>query len=96
MQAAYYSHDVQPPAFCSSELDCSRMKLQSAVFACFIGSEVEVFLIKFLLECAPLLKKMSIGLDAYSMVDGKDGKFKFAKKLLKIHRASRVVEIDLY
>nr|XP_043638530.1 uncharacterized protein LOC122609568 [Erigeron canadensis] len=92
-------NDVPPVAPCSSDLDdttMSQSQLQSVVFACSKGSKFEVYLIKSLLACSPLLKKIAVGLNSSLVVGGADGKLQFAEKLLKLHRASPVAEIDLF
>nr|XP_043636497.1 F-box/FBD/LRR-repeat protein At1g13570-like isoform X3 [Erigeron canadensis] len=94
-----YENDVPPIAPCSSDFNDNTMwrsQLRSVVFACSKGSKSEIYLIKTLLACSPLLKKIAIGLNTSLMVDGADGRLQFAEKLLKLHRASTMAEIDLF
>nr|GEW90509.1 hypothetical protein [Tanacetum cinerariifolium] len=71
-----------------------QLHLQCVVFSSFRGTENEVCLIKYILACSPLLKSMAIILS--SLPGGDSGKFKFAQKLLTLHRASPIAEIGLY
>ncbi|XP_076927940.1 uncharacterized protein LOC143591686 [Bidens hawaiensis] len=82
-------------AFCSLEIDYNTMallRLQSVVFTYSTTSENEVCLIKYLLVFSPYLKKIVIR-PRTSPSSG--DQFKFARKLVKLHRASPVVDIDL-
>nr|XP_043623598.1 uncharacterized protein LOC122595319 [Erigeron canadensis] len=86
--------DVPHHALSSSDLDCSTMgmlQLQSAVFVGSDCSENKVYLTKFLLACSPLLKEIVIGIHPSKKVNESH---KFSTKLLKLHRASPVAEID--
>ena len=56
------------------------------------GSVNDLCLIKSLLAGSPLLKKIVITARPSEMYDGERG---FTTKLLKLHRASPVAEIDL-
>ncbi|KAI3796247.1 hypothetical protein L1987_38914 [Smallanthus sonchifolius] len=87
--------DGPTPATCSIDLDYNTMgllQLQSVVFTYLKGSENEVCLIKYLLGCSPFLKKIVIRHRSFLL---SDEKLVFARKLLKLHRASPVVDIDL-
>ena len=68
-----------------------QLQLQKVLLGFIKGLDNEICLIKFLLTCSPLLKKMHV---ITHKVLG--GELMFAKKLLKLHRASRVAEIDLH
>ncbi|KAD4982979.1 hypothetical protein E3N88_19650 [Mikania micrantha] len=68
------------------------LQLQSVVFNYYEGSENEVWLIKYLLACSPFLQKIVISPCSIIM---SDEKLKFARKLLKLHRASPIVDIVL-
>lgn len=86
---------VAPLAACSFEADYNTMKmlqLRSVVFSDLKGSENEVCLIKYLLACSPFLKNMDIHL--LSTINSEE-KLLFAKKLLKLDRASPVAKIIL-
>ncbi|KAK9051167.1 hypothetical protein SSX86_027793 [Deinandra increscens subsp. villosa] len=88
---------AQTPVTCSQEADYNTMgqlqQLRIVVFTCFKASENEVFLVKYLLACSPSLQKISIHLSPNLT---SDEKFMFSSKLLKLHRASHVLLIDLY
>ncbi|XP_022020403.1 F-box/FBD/LRR-repeat protein At1g13570 isoform X2 [Helianthus annuus] len=87
--------DISTSAICSPEVDYNTttlLHLRSVMFECLKGSENELCLIKYLLACSPFLKKIVI---RCSFI-GSDEKFMFAKKLLMLHRASPVAEIDLF
>ncbi|PWA40977.1 F-box domain, FBD domain, Leucine-rich repeat domain, L domain-like protein [Artemisia annua] len=76
----------------ASEIDYSRMgqlKLQKVQLCVITGLKQEEYFIKSLLACSPLLKTMVI--ESYS----RHGESDFAMKLLKLHRASPIAEIDL-
>ena len=82
------------PTRAEADFDTTRqLQLPRVTFLHLKGSNNEVCFIKSLLACSPLLEKISIGLNSSSMVDGADGRCKFAEKLLKLHRASPVAEI---
>ncbi|KAI3671836.1 hypothetical protein L1987_57322 [Smallanthus sonchifolius] len=90
-------YDAAPaPIICSPEVDhntTALLQLRSVVFTYLKGSENEVCLIKYLLASSPFLKKIEIR--PHSVLVS-DEKFMFATKLLKLHRASQEVDIDLY
>lgn len=81
----------------SSEVDYSRMgqlQLRNVELYSITGSKNEECMIKSLLACSPFLKRIVINAD--SQVFGDDhGDSEFATKLLKLHRASPIAEIDL-
>ncbi|KAK1425508.1 hypothetical protein QVD17_20860 [Tagetes erecta] len=86
------SKPVSTPRRCFPEADYNTMgllQLQNAEFEVFTGSDYEVCLIKYILARSPFLKKIAIRLE-YKNVERL-----FARKLLKLHRASPVAEIDL-
>nr|XP_043626254.1 F-box/FBD/LRR-repeat protein At1g13570-like [Erigeron canadensis] len=68
------------------------LQLRDVVFRSCRGSLREVSLIKYLLDCTPLLKKMVIHSDSSMM---SDEKLVFATTLLKLSRASRTAKVDL-
>ncbi|GJZ11792.1 hypothetical protein Tco_0546551 [Tanacetum coccineum] len=68
-----------------------RLQLRRVLLLNIKGSNNEVCFINYLLACSPLLEKISIGLNSSSMVDGADGRCKFAEKL-KLHRASLLLK----
>ncbi|GKB44148.1 retrovirus-related pol polyprotein from transposon TNT 1-94 [Tanacetum coccineum] len=65
-----------------------QLHLQSVVLSSFRGSENEVCLIKFILACSPLLKKIVIKVDQYYLDGRHDSALEMARKLLKLYRAS--------
>ncbi|KAI7754364.1 hypothetical protein M8C21_006052 [Ambrosia artemisiifolia] len=97
--------DWSTPAIIPPEVDYNTMlQLRSVVFTYCRVTENEVRLLKYLLACSPLLKKIvirpyssleNIDISPYKSL-GPAEKFMFAQKLLKLHRASSVVDIDLY
>ncbi|KAK9051164.1 hypothetical protein SSX86_027790 [Deinandra increscens subsp. villosa] len=85
-----------PLAICSPDVDYNALgllQLRSVIFTDLKHSENEVVWIKYLLACSPFLEKICIHLEPDL---SSDAKLMFAKKLLKLHRASAVVDIDLY
>ncbi|GKA97403.1 F-box/FBD/LRR-repeat protein-like protein [Tanacetum coccineum] len=93
---ATYKGNISRRALPSLDLDFNAIEqlLCSVVFSSFRGTENEVCLIKYVLACSPLLKNIVI---VYcSSAGGDSGKFKFAHKLLMLHRASPIAEIGLY
>ena len=72
-----------------------QLHLQKVVLHFIIGSENEVCLIRSLLACSPLLKRMKIVCRASEMLGGDSKERIFAMKLLKLHRASPIAEIDI-
>ncbi|KAJ0837876.1 putative F-box domain, FBD domain, leucine-rich repeat domain superfamily [Helianthus annuus] len=69
------------------------LQLQSVMFDCLKGSENEIRLIKYLLACSPSLKRMHIFSCHFSSAEEK---LVFVRKLLKLYRASPVVELELF
>ncbi|MFS8028270.1 putative F-box domain, leucine-rich repeat domain superfamily, F-box-like domain superfamily [Helianthus anomalus] len=69
------------------------LQLQSVMFDCLKGSENEIRLIKYLLACSPSLKRMHIFSCHFS---SSEQKLVFVRKLLKLYRASPVVELELF
>ncbi|GKE78617.1 hypothetical protein Tco_1544737, partial [Tanacetum coccineum] len=77
----------------SSEVDYSRIRqlqLQKVKLYRVIGSKSEECLIKSLLACSPLLKKMSIAVDTPEVFGD------FTTNLLKLHRASPRAKLKLH
>ncbi|KAJ0837889.1 putative F-box domain, leucine-rich repeat domain superfamily, F-box-like domain superfamily [Helianthus annuus] len=89
-EIAHVSEHVSIP-FPIPEVEVTMMELRRVVFALFKGSENEVCLIKYFLACSPSLKKIVVHRDWFL---GSDEQLIFTKKLLKLHRASPVAEID--
>ncbi|GJY90685.1 F-box/FBD/LRR-repeat protein-like protein [Tanacetum coccineum] len=82
---------VSPVTLWSLELDpktAGKLQLLDVSFPSFRGSKNEVCLLRYLLACSPLLKKISIKLGLESLVGGEGEKFKLSKKLKKLYRAS--------
>ncbi|XP_076918218.1 F-box/FBD/LRR-repeat protein At1g13570-like [Bidens hawaiensis] len=73
------------------EAEYNMAELRSVVFNYFKGSENEVYMIKYFLACSPSLKKIDIQRN-WCLPPGEQ--LIFAKKLLKLHRASPVAEIS--
>ena len=74
-----------------------KLQLQSVAFNGLMNFEYEVCLIKKLLMCSPLLKKMVIRTNtSWLVTHGDTGRFEFAQKLLTLHRASPTAEIIFY
>ncbi|XP_076927938.1 F-box/FBD/LRR-repeat protein At1g13570-like [Bidens hawaiensis] len=73
------------------EVEYNMMELESVEFRNFRGLENEVYFIKYFLACSPSLKKIHIVWDF--KLEPVEQLF-HAKKLLKLHRASPVAEID--
>ncbi|XP_076927839.1 F-box/FBD/LRR-repeat protein At1g13570-like [Bidens hawaiensis] len=99
LEITSYDCDVVPiHTICSPQLDYNTtglLQLQSVTLEYMKGSESEVCLIKYLLACSPFLKKIVIRPN--SLIDiASDEKLEFTRKLLKLHRASSVAEIDLF
>ncbi|MFS8028258.1 putative F-box domain, leucine-rich repeat domain superfamily, F-box-like domain superfamily [Helianthus anomalus] len=69
------------------------LQLQSVTFECMKGSENELRLIKYLLACSPSLKWMHI---FSRFLKSAEEKLVFVRKLLKLYRASPVVEVELF
>nr|GEW40360.1 hypothetical protein [Tanacetum cinerariifolium] len=91
---------VRVPAVCSSPVDFSRMgqlQLLKVKLAEIRGLKREVRLVKYLLDCSPLLKKMDIYADSSGVreLGGDNGERKFATKLLKLRRASPLAKVDI-
>ncbi|KAF5762070.1 putative F-box domain, leucine-rich repeat domain superfamily, F-box-like domain superfamily [Helianthus annuus] len=82
-------------AICSLDVDYNTLgmlQLRSVVFTYIKASESEVCLIKYLLACSPFLKKIVIRPHSCLALGEQ---MMFAKKLLKLHRASPDVDINL-
>ncbi|KAJ0837882.1 putative F-box domain, leucine-rich repeat domain superfamily, F-box-like domain superfamily [Helianthus annuus] len=85
--------DILVSTVCSLDVDYNTMgmfQLRCVVFTYSKASESEVCLIKYLLACSPFLKKIVIR--PHSCLGEQ---LMFARKLLKIHRASPNVDINL-
>ncbi|KAJ0439826.1 putative leucine-rich repeat domain superfamily [Helianthus annuus] len=96
--------DEPTPTVCPSDVDNTTglLQLQSVDISSFKASENAVCLIKYLLVCTPLLKSIVVR-PQYSRFHSRlhsrlqsDERFKFSRKLLKLHRASPIAEIGLY
>ncbi|PWA96385.1 F-box domain, Leucine-rich repeat domain, L domain-like protein [Artemisia annua] len=89
---------VSPETLWSLELDpktAGKLLLLDVSFTSFRGSKNEVCLLRHLLACSPLLKKISIKLEL-EQLGGRDEGFKLSKKLKKLYRASPAAEIYIY
>ncbi|KAJ0683235.1 putative F-box domain, leucine-rich repeat domain superfamily, F-box-like domain superfamily [Helianthus annuus] len=87
--------DLENAAICSLDVDYNTMgmlQLRSVVFTYSNASESEVYLIKYILACSPFLKKIVIR-PRSCLALGEQ--LMFARKLLKLHRASPNVDINL-
>ncbi|XP_071736912.1 F-box/FBD/LRR-repeat protein At1g13570-like [Rutidosis leptorrhynchoides] len=72
-----------------------QLQLLNVVLEYFEGSKYELFFIKKLLACTPLLKKITIRPARYRHFDGHEEKFMVAKELLMFERASTIAKVDL-
>ncbi|XP_076918217.1 F-box/FBD/LRR-repeat protein At1g13570-like [Bidens hawaiensis] len=75
------------------EVEYNITELQSVELRNFKGSENEVYLIKYLFACSPLLKRIVIR-PHVSLAPGEQ--LMFTRKLLKLRRASALAEIDFF
>ncbi|GJV85630.1 F-box/FBD/LRR-repeat protein-like protein [Tanacetum coccineum] len=92
-----YKDKSPPTSLDFSEADFAAMgqlQLQSVSLGNIRDSKNEVCLIKSLLACSPLLKRIII-YGFSSEHSDENGKLTFALKLLKLHRASPIAEILL-
>ncbi|XP_071739449.1 putative F-box/FBD/LRR-repeat protein At4g13965 [Rutidosis leptorrhynchoides] len=99
MITAVYNDAVQSYTLCSSSLNhisMGQLKLCSVVFKSFRAYENEIYLIKKLLDCSPLLKKIDIYPSRSLMCGDNDRKLMLTKKLLKLQRASSAAEANIY
>ncbi|XP_076890018.1 putative FBD-associated F-box protein At1g05080 [Bidens hawaiensis] len=71
-----------------------QLQLRSVRFKYWNGSENEVCMLKYLLACSPFLKKIAIHHCSHNEITS-DEKLKFPSKVLKLHQASPVVDIDI-
>ena len=71
------------------------LQLEFVLFSFFRGSDTEVCLIKCILACSPLLKKIIISTDIFQVFGGEKGKLMFASKLLELPRASTIAEVKM-
>nr|GEV59955.1 hypothetical protein [Tanacetum cinerariifolium] len=86
-----YKVDVPPPLHVPSEINYNRMRklqLKNVVLLSCRGSENEVCLVKYLLACSPLLKKITIHAVSSQVFGGENGKLMFATKLPAVTRTS--------
>ncbi|GJQ94235.1 F-box/FBD/LRR-repeat protein-like protein [Tanacetum coccineum] len=97
-----YNYDVSSSAVCSLDLGntMKQLQLRSVSFSSYRGSENEVCLIKFILASSPLLKMIVVRVDQHFVRRHAESKrydiaWRMAGKLLNLHRASPIVEIDL-
>ncbi|GJY95267.1 F-box/FBD/LRR-repeat protein-like protein [Tanacetum coccineum] len=95
-----YEDRVPLPAVCSSQADFSimgQLQLLKVKLVRMRGIENEFCLVKYLLDCSPLLKKMDI--HAYSSevckLGGANGERELATNLLKLRRASPLAELNI-
>ncbi|KAM0047799.1 putative leucine-rich repeat domain superfamily [Helianthus debilis subsp. tardiflorus] len=82
-------------AKCSPYVDYNAtglLQLRSVDVSDVKDSVIEVCLIKYLLACSPFLKRFVVRPSSHL---SSDEKLRLARKLLKLHRASLTVEIDL-
>ncbi|XP_071736739.1 F-box/FBD/LRR-repeat protein At1g13570-like isoform X2 [Rutidosis leptorrhynchoides] len=93
IEGLYSDYEDQSLELCTST---GQLQLLNVVFENFEGSENELFFIKNLLSCTPLLKTFTIRPDLNLLFPGAyKEKFKLAKKLLRFHRASAIADVDL-
>ena len=72
-----------------------QLQLRNVELYVLRGSKDEECMIKSLLACSPLLKKIVIKAESPEVFGDDHGDSDFATKLLKLHRASPIAEIDL-
>ncbi|XP_076897412.1 F-box/FBD/LRR-repeat protein At1g13570-like [Bidens hawaiensis] len=90
--SSWYAGPPPPPDYNTTE----QLQLRSVLFEYWKGSENEVWLLKYILACSPFLKKLVIRPLRLSLVVIKsDERLKFASKLMTLHRASPVVDINI-
>ncbi|GJW44932.1 putative F-box-like domain superfamily protein [Tanacetum coccineum] len=97
--AATYKDDVPTPLLSTYEVDSytsKNLQLERVTFSGLRGSEAEVSLIKSILACSPLLKRIAIYPNASQMFGGDYGKLMFATNLLNLHRASPKAEVNIF
>ncbi|KAF5762047.1 hypothetical protein HanXRQr2_Chr16g0772351 [Helianthus annuus] len=82
-----------PPAPVEDYNTAGLLQLRSVVFHYMKGSENEVCFLRYLLACSPFLKQIVIHHHWYIKISS-DEKLTFARKLLMLHRASPVAEIE--
>ncbi|XP_076892224.1 F-box/FBD/LRR-repeat protein At1g13570-like [Bidens hawaiensis] len=85
-----YTSPPQPVDYHTTE----QLQLRSVMFEYWKGSENDVCLLKYILACSPFLKKSVIRPYALIMI-ASDERLKFTSKLMKLHRASPVVDINI-
>ncbi|GJT82998.1 F-box/FBD/LRR-repeat protein-like protein [Tanacetum coccineum] len=94
IKAAYEDDDPALAISSSKAYFCKlgRLHLRKVTFVLISCTENEVCLMKSLLACSPLLKKMVISPKSSEMFGGDDGERKFVAELM-LHRASPVAKI---
>ncbi|XP_071735766.1 F-box/FBD/LRR-repeat protein At1g13570-like [Rutidosis leptorrhynchoides] len=90
-----YKNNFRAFLYPSLDFDCNKkrkLQLKNVVIDECKGTANEALLIKYILACSPLLKKIVIN-PFYTQ----DDRYKFwlARKLLRFHRVSPVAEIDI-
>ncbi|KAK1411282.1 hypothetical protein QVD17_37829 [Tagetes erecta] len=73
------------------QVEYNTIRLRSVVITSFKGLENEVGFIKYILACSPFLEKIAI-YPEYSLTTS--DRLTLTMKLLKLHRASLIAEID--
>ena len=73
-------------------------QLKSVAFRSFPRSENELTIIKLILACSPLLKMVYIKLSNFSYDESENVRmnWELARKLLKLHRASRTALVEFF
>ncbi|XP_071707212.1 F-box/FBD/LRR-repeat protein At1g13570-like [Rutidosis leptorrhynchoides] len=94
---AAYNAPVPQPALCASvfkNISMGQLQLRVIDFYPFRGSDNELWLIKNLLACSPLLKKFYI-FPIRMFFCSRNEKLMFATKLSKLHRASSAAKVKI-
>ena len=96
-----YTISVVPLEIDSFDVDNNTMspgQLQSVVFRSFPRTENEIAIIKFILACSPLLKKIYIHYCNLSHDENEKIKmnWELARRLLKLHRSSPTAGVEFF
>nr|XP_043625880.1 F-box/FBD/LRR-repeat protein At1g13570-like [Erigeron canadensis] len=99
--SAIYKNAVPLPLLFSQEVDCSTMgqlQLRNVKLDYIKDLENEVYLMKCMLACSPMLKSLAIRCNSSieSHYKKYELKFELASKLLQLHRASHVAKISVF
>ena len=98
---ALYTFTYVPLEIDSFDVPINRMttgQLQTVVFHSFPKTENEIAIIRFILACSPLLKKIYIHDCNLTPDENQNIKLNWdlARRLLKLHRASPTAGVDFF